>query len=114
MSHFLLLCVTINRYCADFQIADHIRDFGPAIYWWAFPIERYIGNLKARLSNMSSIDANLVHAALRMELLHHLYRDLDTSLPVDFLVLGPRVPSHYTTDISANRSRVSVLPRGVK
>lgn len=77
-------------------------------------MERYIGNLKARLSNMASIDANLAHAALRMELLHHLHRDSDTSLPINFPVLGPRVPSHYTTDISANGSRISVLPRGVK
>jgi hypothetical protein len=77
-------------------------------------MERYIGNLKARLSNMASIDANLAHSALRMELLHHLPREPDTSLPTQFPVLGPQIPSHYITDIGAGRTKVSVLPRGVK
>lgn len=77
-------------------------------------MERYIGNLKARLSNMASIDANLAHAALRMELLHHLSRDPDTSPPVKFPMLGPRIPSHYITDITANGSKAVVLPHGVK
>ena len=77
-------------------------------------MERYIGNLKARLSNMASIDANLAHVALRMELLYHLSRDLDTYLPIKFLVLRPRIPSYYITDITTDRTIISVLPRGVK
>ena len=77
-------------------------------------MERYIGNLKARLSNMASIDANLAHAAVRMELLHHLSRDPDTYLPIKFLVLRPRIPSYYITDITTDRTTISVLPRGVK
>jgi hypothetical protein len=63
---------------------------------------------------MASIDANLAHAALRMELLHHLPRDPDTYLPIKFPVLGPRIPSHYITDITADGTTISVLPRGVK
>ncbi|RKF81999.1 hypothetical protein GcM3_029022 [Golovinomyces cichoracearum] len=54
--------------------ADHRRDLGPAVYWWVFPMEQYFSDLKARLTNTSWIDANLVHVALKIELLHHLAR----------------------------------------
>ncbi|RKF82836.1 hypothetical protein GcM1_166002 [Golovinomyces cichoracearum] len=37
-------------------------------------MEQYFSDLKARLTNTSWIDANLIHAALKIELLHHLVR----------------------------------------
>jgi len=63
---------------------------------------------------MASINANLAHAALRIELLHHLSRDPDTYMPIKFLVLRPRIPSYYITDITTDGTIISVLPRRVK
>jgi hypothetical protein len=77
-------------------------------------MERYIRNLKARLSNIANINTNLVYTVLRIELLHYFPRDPDTYLPIKFLVLGPRIPSYYIINIITDRIIISILPRGVK
>jgi hypothetical protein len=77
-------------------------------------MERYIRNLKVRLSNMASINANLVYAVLWIKLFHYFPRDLDIYLPIKFLVFGLRIPSYYITNITTDRTIISVLSRGIK
>jgi len=78
-------------------------------------MERYIGDLKNRLTNMASIDANLAHGALKMELLHHLplpesRRDGDVTWPQ----LRQRLSVAHITTIKADGSKVVELPLVIK
>jgi hypothetical protein len=66
------------------------------------------------LSNIASINTNLAYAVLWIELLYYFPRDPDIYLPIKFLILGPRIPSHYITNITADKITISVFPRGVK
>jgi hypothetical protein len=54
------------------DLADHIEELGPAMGWWAIPMERYIGVLKSKVSLMSNIDMDLANRVLTMENLNHL------------------------------------------
>jgi hypothetical protein len=63
---------------------------------------------------MASIDANLAYTILRIELFHYFPRDPDIYLPIKFLVLRPQIPSYYITNITTDRTIISVLPRGIK
>ena len=78
-------------------------------------MDRYIGDLKKRLTNMASIDANLAYGALKMELLHHLPRsesrvEGDESWPR----LRQRLATSHVTTIKADGSKVIELPVGIK
>jgi hypothetical protein len=63
---------------------------------------------------MTSINTNLVYIVLWIKLFYYLPRDPDIYLLIKFLVLGPRIPSYYITNITMDRTIISVLPRGVK
>jgi hypothetical protein len=63
---------------------------------------------------MASINTNLVYTVLRMEFFHYFPRDPDTYLLIKFLVLRPWIPSYYITNIIADRTTISILPREIK
>jgi hypothetical protein len=63
---------------------------------------------------MASIDANLAHITLRIEFFHYFPRDPDTYLPIKFLILRSRIPSHYITNITTDGTIISVFPHGIK
>lgn len=78
-------------------------------------MERYIGDLKKRLTNMASIDMNLAHGALKMELLHHLPRPESSVADEDhWPKLRQRLPVVHVTTIKADGTKVVELPLGIK
>lgn len=46
------------------HLADHIEDWGPASYWWQFPLERHLGALKKMARSKSQMDQSLSNSVV--------------------------------------------------
>lgn len=53
------------------HVEQHIRDCGPACYWWQFPMERYCGIIKPYARSKSRLSVSLSNAILLNEHLNH-------------------------------------------
>jgi hypothetical protein len=88
MRCFTLVCgIFILRQFANKLVADHVEWLGPAMTWWAIPMERYIGELKGMVGLMSNMDANLANKVITAEHLNHLP-------PTDLLYTPSSLPKH--------------------
>ena len=53
------------------HFASYIRDFGPACYFWQFPMERYCGIIKPKARSKSQLSSSLSNAVVINEHLNH-------------------------------------------
>ena len=54
------------------HLASHIQDYGPARYWWQFPMERYCGIIKPMARSKSQLSISLANRVIIDEYLHHI------------------------------------------
>ena len=109
---FMRFSTLVRLYLLDSQlandsIADHIKDLGPAITWWAILIERYIGVLKGMVSLMSNINADLANKALISEHLNYLP---NTNLPESDEDNNPDEANEANESINTLRTSKLVFP----
>ena len=55
------------------HFASYARDFGPACYYWQFPMERYCGIIKPKARSKSQLSSSLSNAVVINEHLNHRY-----------------------------------------
>lgn len=65
----LRIC-TINFHSL-LHISDHIRDCGPACYFWQYPMERFCGLIKNMARSKSHMSTSLANALMLREHLHY-------------------------------------------
>jgi Transposase family tnp2/Domain of unknown function (DUF4218) len=70
------------------HLVFHIRDCGPARYWWQFPMERYCGIIKPMARSKSQLNVSLANGVIVAEHLHHIqfFRDIN---------MGPQAECSY-------------------
>ena len=66
----LPVCTVQIHYLA--HLAAHIRDCGPARYWWQFPMERYCGIIKPKARSKSQMSVSLANEVLNAENIYHI------------------------------------------
>ena len=67
----LPVCSVNNHYLL--HLSQHIKDCGPACYWWQFPMERFCGIIKPLARSKSQLSVSLSNAILMTEHLNHLH-----------------------------------------